>query len=104
MGRTLWIGNLNPSVGHNELADLFARFGRVARVSIPKDSQTQAHKGFGYVVMGSDEEARLAREALHGAEVAGQTIAIDDAQHHEQEIGPHPGDFGDRSGYGPAGL
>lgn len=69
----LYVGNLKYSVTDEQLAQLFAQFGEVKSANVIKG------KGFGFVEMGSIEEANKAHDALDGKEFEGRTIRIADA-------------------------
>jgi len=69
----LYVGNLKYAVTDEQLAQLFAEFGEVKSANVIKG------KGFGFVEMGTIEEANKAHEALNGKEFEGRTIRIADA-------------------------
>src|SRR3989344_2098480 len=66
MGAKLYVGNLSYQVTEKEINDLFATAGTVASVKIITDGQTGRPRGFGFVEMGSSEEAQKAIEMLNG--------------------------------------
>ncbi len=70
----LYVGNLRYSATEQELAELFSQYGEVKSVRII------GSRGFGFVEMGSPEEARRAMEALNGQEFLGRTLRIDEAR------------------------
>ncbi|MCP4580593.1 MAG: RNA-binding protein [candidate division Zixibacteria bacterium] len=70
----LYVGNLTYSVSNDQLEELFGNYGEVKRVNIIGD------KGFGFVEMGTTEEAEKAMEALNGTDFEGRTIKIDEAR------------------------
>jgi len=69
----LYVGNLKYAITDEQLAQLFAEFGEVKSANVIKG------KGFGFVEMGTIEEANKAHEALNGKEFEGRTIRIADA-------------------------
>jgi len=70
----LYVGNLTYSVTEAQLRELFEDFGDV------KDVRVIERKGFGFVEMGSVEEAEKAMEALNETEFEGRTLRIDEAR------------------------
>ena len=70
----LYVGNLNYSVSNQQLEELFGNHGTV------KDVRVIDGKGFGFVEMGSPQEAESAKEALNGTEFEGRTLKIDEAR------------------------
>ncbi len=73
-GSKLYVGNLTYSVVSSELEQLFANHGQVRQVNVIEG------KGFGFVEMGSVEEAEKAKEALDGQEFQGRTLKVDEAR------------------------
>ena len=67
MGTNLFVGNLNFETSEDTLRQIFETEGRtVVRVNIITDRETGRPRGFGFVEMGSDEEARACMEAIDG--------------------------------------
>jgi len=73
-GSKLYVGNLTYSVTNEQLQELFAEYGEVKHVNIIEG------KGFGFVEMGTPEEAQRAKDELNGTEFAGRTMRIDEAR------------------------
>ena len=59
MGKKLYVGNLTYEVGDGELLKMFEAFGTVQSAQVIMDRDTGRSKGFGFVEMGSDQEARF---------------------------------------------
>lgn len=76
----LYVGNLPYSVDEKALEELFAPYGNVVEAIVIKDRQTGRSKGFGFVTMGSSDEAQAAIEALNGQEVEGRPIVVNVAR------------------------
>ena len=74
------MGNLSYSVGEANLEGLFSQHGSVTSVKIITDQFSGRSKGFGFVEMGSDEEAERATAALNGTEFEGRAIVVSDAR------------------------
>ncbi len=62
------------------LEDLFSQFGEVARGQIIMDRDTDRSRGFGFVEMPSDDDARKAIEELNGQEFGGRTLTVNEAR------------------------
>ncbi|MCX8143652.1 MAG: RNA-binding protein [Bacteroidia bacterium] len=62
----IFVSNISFKVRENSLRELFSQYGTVERVKIVKDRETQRSKGYGFVEMPNDDEARRAIEALNG--------------------------------------
>ncbi len=73
-GSKLYCGNLSYSVTNTQLEELFVQYGEVKSVNIIEG------KGFGFVEMGSTDEAEKAKEALNGTDFDGRTMRVDEAQ------------------------
>ncbi len=80
----LFVGNLSYNAGIDQLKELFSTYGTVVEVSIPSDRATGRPRGFAFVVMGDEEEAKKALSA-DGIEILGRKIAVSTAnnkKHH----------------------
>ena len=105
MGKKLYVGNLAYSVTDSALEQLFAEFGTVQSAQVIMDRDTGRSKGFGFVEMGSDQEAQAAIAALNGQQHDGRTLTVNEAKPREDR-GPRPGGGGGgggRGGYGGGG-
>jgi len=97
MGNKLYVGNLSYDTTGSELEQLFAQHGAVQSAEIIADRDTGRSKGFGFVEMGSDDEAKAAIAALNGHEVGGRALTVNVAKPREER--PRGGGFsGGRSG------
>ncbi|MCI0640068.1 MAG: RNA-binding protein [Gemmataceae bacterium] len=103
MGKKLYVGNLPYSVGDAELEQLFAAHGSVQSVQVIMDRDTGRSKGFGFVEMGTDQEAQAAIAALNGKEVDGRTLTVNEARPKEDRGGGGGGGRGGRGGFGGGG-
>lgn len=83
MAIKLFVGSLPYSVNDEELAAIFAEVGTVESAKVIVDRDTQRSKGFGFVEMSSDDEARAAINKLNGKEVSGRTIVVNEARPRE---------------------
>jgi len=80
MGNKLYVGNLSYNTTEEDLEVLCKEHGAVGSVRIISDRNTGRSKGFGFVEMGTDEEAQAAISALNGTEVDGRQIKVNEAQ------------------------
>lgn len=76
----LYVGNLSFSTSESELKDAFSAFGTVDSVSVVTDRDTGRSKGFGFVEMNNDGEAKAAMESLNGKEVGGRALRVNEAR------------------------
>ena len=100
MGSKLYVGNLSYNVTSSDLEQLFAQHGAVQSAEVIQDRDTGRSKGFGFVQMGSDQEAQAAISALNGQEVDGRALTVNEAKPREDRGG---GGGGGRGGYGGGG-
>jgi RNA recognition motif-containing protein len=103
MGTKLYVGNLSYNTTEETLRDAFAADGRqVTEVSIITDRETGKPRGFAFVNMASDDDAKGAIEALDGQMLDGRTLRVNEARERERGGGggPRGGGGRDRGGYG----
>src|SRR5579859_424297 len=80
MGKKLYVGNLAYSVTDSDLQQLFEAHGTVQSAQVIMDRDTGRSKGFGFVEMGSDQEAQAAIAALNEKEVEGRRLTVNEAR------------------------
>ena len=108
MAKWLCVGNLSFDTSDSDLRRLFEEFGTVESAQVISDRDTGRSKGFGFVEMGSDQEAQAAISALNGKEVGGRALTVNEAKPREERGGGGRGGYGggrsgggrDRGGYG----
>ena len=89
MGKKLYVGNLPYSVRDGDLEQAFGQFGSVTSAKVMMERDTGRSKGFGFVEMGSDEEAQSAINGMNGQPLGGRAaLHRRDAQ---PEVGPRTG-------------
>ena len=98
MGKKLYVGNLTYGVTDGELLQMFEAHGTVQSAQVIMDRDTGRSKGFGFVEMGSDQEAQAAITALNGKDSNGRALTINEAKPPEGG-----GGGGGRGGYGGGG-
>ncbi|MDX2414479.1 MAG: RNA-binding protein [Bacteroidales bacterium] len=76
----IYVGNLPYSVGEDDLQGIFGEFGEIESVKIITDKYSGRSKGFGFVVMDNDEEAKAAIENLNGKTVDNREITVNEAR------------------------
>jgi cold-inducible RNA-binding protein len=87
MGKKLYVGNLAYSVTDGRLEQMFAGHGSVQSARVILDRLTRRSKGFGFVEMGSDQEAQAAITALNGQQVDGCSLTVNEAKPREDRGG-----------------
>jgi len=80
MGKKLYVGNLTYGVTDSALEQMFAAHGTVESAQVIMDRDTGRSKGFGFVEMGSDQEAQAAIAALNGKDVEGRALTVNEAR------------------------
>ena len=80
MSKKLYVVNLKEDIRHEVLKALFSEFGVVSDVKICIDEQTGQSKGFGFVEMDSEPNARAAFTALNNKDIGGQNMKIYDTK------------------------
>ena len=102
MGKKLYVGNLSYGIGDSDLQRIFEPHGTVQSAQVIMDRDTGRSKGFGFVEMGSDQEAQAAIAALNGKEVDGRSLTVNEARP-KAEGGGGRGGFGGGGGRGGSG-
>jgi RNA recognition motif-containing protein len=98
MGKKLYVGNLSFDMNQAGLEQLFAQAGRVEEAVVIMDRETNRSKGFGFVTMSSDEEAKKAIAEFDGKECSGRALKVNEAKPREERGGGGGGYGG--GGYG----
>jgi len=80
MQSKLFIGNLSWEVTADDLKALFAGAGSVTDAAVISDKMTGRSRGFGFITMGSDEEAKKAIEMFNQADLKGRKINVNIAR------------------------
>jgi RNA recognition motif-containing protein len=101
VGKKLFVGNLSYNVGDSDLHQLFAAHGNVASAQVIMDRDSGRSKGFGFVEMGSEDEAQAAITALNGSSLDGRNVTVSEARAQSGRGGG--GGFGGRRGGGGRG-
>lgn len=83
----IYVGNLHFNVSEDELRKAFEEYGEVASVKIISDKYSGRSKGFGFVEMLNDNEAKNAIDSLNGAEIKGRAVNVNQAREKENNSG-----------------
>lgn len=89
----IYVGNLSWGLSEDDLRDAFESYGEVDSVKIIQDKMTGRSRGFGFVEMTDDNEAKTAIAELNGKELDGRAIKVNEAR-------PKRDDRGGRGGFG----
>ena len=108
MGKKLYVGNLPYSVRDGDLEQAFGQFGSVTSAKVMMERDTGRSKGFGFVEMGSDEEAQSAISGMNGQPLGGRSVVVNEARPMEERPPRSGGGGGGRregggGGYGGGG-
>lgn len=111
----IFVGSLPFSLEEAELKGFFEEYGEVTSARIITDKFSGRSKGFGFIEMPIEEEAKKAIEELNGAEVDGRAIVVNESIEKPKDGSRRPGGFnrggggfnrgggGDRGGYNRGG-
>jgi RNA recognition motif-containing protein len=76
----IYVGNLPFSSNSGDLEELFGQYGQVDSAAVISDRETGRSRGFGFVEMASDDEARRAIEELDGHDMGGRNLRVNEAR------------------------
>lgn len=97
MAKRLYVGNLSYSTTDERLRESFSQHGEVVSAELILDRTTGQSRGFGFVEMASAAEATRAIEAMHGADLDGRALVVNEAR---ERSGGGGGGFGGGGGGG----
>jgi len=80
----LYVGNLSYSTTDEDLRTAFGQYGTLDSVDVILDRNTGRSKGFGFIQMGNDEEAKAAIEGLNGKDLDGRSLNVNEARPREE--------------------
>ena len=89
----LYVGRLPYQTTDHDLGALFGQYGQVLSATVILDRETGQSKGFGFVEMSNDQEARTAMNELNNSLLGGRTIIVNEAHDRQESRG------GGRGGY-----
>jgi len=76
----IYVGNLSYGIKENDLKEIFEEYGETSSVRIIKDKMTGKSKGFAFVEMENDNEAKEAISNLNEAELQGRKLVVNEAR------------------------
>jgi cold-inducible RNA-binding protein len=97
VAKKLYVGNLSYGTTDSDLQRMFEEFGTVESAQVIMDRESGRSKGFGFVEMGSQQEAEAAIKALNGKDMDGRALTVNEAKPRADRGG------GGRGGYGGGG-
>jgi len=104
MGSKLYVGNLSYTTTEDSLRAAFSANGRtVKEVAIPNDRDTGRPRGFAFVTMANDADAKAAIAALDGKDLDGRSLKVNEAQDRPARSGGGGGGGGHGGGGGGGG-
>lgn len=87
MGNRLYVGNLAFQTTSEELQNAFSAQGVVTEATVVTDRDTGHSRGFGFVTMSSEGEAKAAMDRLNGTMLDGRTLRVNEAEDRNQRSG-----------------
>ena len=84
----LFVAKLSPATSSQNLTELFGEFGEVVSAKVIFDRETGNSKGYGFVEMKIDTEARAAINSLNNTEVDGKQIVVKEAVPRDEQKAP----------------
>jgi len=94
--RKIYVGNIAFNATEQDLRNLFSEYGEIESLKIMKDNFTERSKGFGFIEMVNEEDAKKAIATLNGKDFKGKSLTVAEARPQQKRRG-----FDDRrGGYG----
>jgi cold-inducible RNA-binding protein len=104
MGKKLYVGSISFKATEESLQELFSSIGEVESVKIITDQDTGRSKGFGFIEMSSEEDAKKAIEQLNGKDFMERALIVNEARpqqpREKRSFGGGRGGYGQGSGSG----
>ena len=83
----IYVGNLPHSTTEQEVRSAFEAFGTVDSINLIKDRETGDSRGFGFVIMDDDSQATEAISEMHGTDMGGRTLTVNEARPRKERSG-----------------
>jgi RNA recognition motif-containing protein len=99
MGNRLYVGNLSFNATNDTVRAAFSAFGEITDVHVVSDRETGQSRGFGFVTMGTADQAQKAIAEMNGAMLDGRALKVNEAEE-RQGGGGRGGGGGGRGGGG----
>ncbi len=90
----IFVGNLNYSITEDDIREIFEEYGELSSVKLITDKFTSKSKGFAFVEMADDSEAKKAIEELNGADVEGRSMVVNESIEKKRDNNRRPGGGG----------
>jgi len=103
MGNRLYVGNLSFRADADSVREAFSQFGEITDVHVVSDRETGQSRGFGFVTMGSADEAAKAIAGMNGKMLDGRALKVNEAEERQGGGGGRGGGGGGRGGFGGGG-
>jgi RNA recognition motif-containing protein len=87
MGKKIYVANISFNATEQDVRDIFSEYGEIISVKIITDKFTGQSRGFGFVEMGSENEARKAISELNGKPFMGKTLTVAEARPQQPKAG-----------------
>lgn len=101
MGKKLYVGNLDYATDMRQLEEMFGAYGTVVSAQVITERDTGRSKGFGFVEMASEADAKAAIAGLNGKDMGGRSLTVSEARPQgSPPAGPRSGFRGTRRGGG----
>lgn len=98
--RKMYVGNIPYNATEEDLRELFSEYGEIESLKIIQDQFTDRSKGFGFIEMVNEEDAKKAIATLNGKDFMGKSLTVAEARPQQKRQG-----FNSRgSGYGGGGA
>ena len=88
MSAKLYVGNLDYSTTSEQLVEIFAGAGKVVEANVISNRYTGRSKGFGFVEMASDADAKNAIEMFNGKDNQGRKMVVNEARPRQEQFTP----------------
>ena len=98
MGKKIFVANISYNATEDNLKELFSKVGEIESVNIVADKQTGQRKGFGFIEMATEEDAKKAIESLNGTTFMERTLSVAEAKPQSRERHGFKMGRGDMSG------
>ena len=100
MEKRLYVGNLPFDTSEDDLHQLFSAHGQIVSAKLITDMETGRSRGFGFVEMSTEDEAKAAIEKMHKSKVGDRELTVNEARPRPERAGGFGGNRGGNSGYG----
>jgi RNA recognition motif-containing protein len=97
----LYLGNLPFSASDEDIREAFSAYGTIDDLFIPLDRETNRPRGFAFITLADDDQARKAIEEMDGFDLQGRNLRVNEAEERQPQQNRGGGGYGgDRRGGG----